>query len=58
MQSKIHTIFVDYHEILEKEPELLKIVGNGWDGIDNDTLIVDLPSENGNEGRGYTRFFF
>ncbi len=53
MQSKIHTIFVDYHEILEKEPELLKIVGNGWDGIDNDTLIVDLPSENGNEGRGY-----
>lgn len=45
MQSNIHTMFVDYHEILEKEPKLLEIVGDGWDGIDRDTLIVDLPSD-------------
>lgn len=51
MQSNIHTMFVDYHEILEKEPELLKVVGSGWDGIDEDTLIVDLPSDC--EQRGY-----
>lgn len=51
MQSSINTMFVDYDEILEKEPELLEIVGDGWDGIDTDTLIVDLPE--GSEKRGY-----
>lgn len=51
MQSNIKTMFVDYDEILEQEPKLLKIVGDGWDGIDKDTLIVDLP-ENSKE-RGY-----
>lgn len=42
MQSNIKTTYVDYDEIIEKEPNLLKIVGNGWDGIDNTMLIVDL----------------
>ena len=51
MQSNINTLFVDYDEILEKEPELLKIVGNGWDGIDKNTLILDLPE--GEKERGY-----
>ena len=51
MQSNIHTLFVDYHEILEKEPRLLEIVGNGWDGMDDEVLIADLPS--GSEARGY-----
>lgn len=51
MQSNIKTLFVDYDEIKEKEPHLLKIVDNGWDGIDKSTLIVDLP-EDSNE-RGY-----
>lgn len=50
-QSNIKTMFVDYDEIKTKEPELLEIVGDGWDGIDKDTLIVDLPS--GNKERGY-----
>ncbi len=51
MQSNIKTMFVDYDEIKEKEPELLEIVGNGWDGINRDTLILDLP-ENFTQ-RGY-----
>ena len=51
MQSNIKTMFVDYDEILNKEPELLNIVGEGWDGIDRDTLIADLPV--GENGRGY-----
>jgi len=51
MQSNIKTLYVDYYEILEKAPELLKIVENGWDGIDKDTLLVDLPA--GNKKRGY-----
>lgn len=51
MQSNINTMFVDYDEILEKEPELLKTVKNGWDGINQETLIVDLPE--GTEDRGY-----
>lgn len=51
MQSSINTMFVDYDEILNKQPELLNIVGEGWDGIDRDTLIADLPV--GKNGRGY-----
>ncbi len=51
MQSNIKTMFVDYDEIKEKEPKLLEIVGNGWDGINQDTLILDLP-ENSIQ-RGY-----
>lgn len=51
MQSNIHTMFVDYHEILEKEPKLLEIVKDGWDGMDENMLIVDLLE--GNKGRGY-----
>ena len=51
MQSNIKTLFVDLDEIKEKKSNLLKIVGNGWDGIDKDTLIVDLPE--GFKERGY-----
>lgn len=51
MQSNIKTLYVDYDEIREKEPQLLEIVANGWDGIDKDTLIVDLPE--GSKERGY-----
>lgn len=51
MQSNIKTLYVDYDEIKEKNPTLLKIVANGWDGIDKNTLIVDLPE--GCRERGY-----
>ena len=51
MQSSINTMFVNYDEILDKEPNLLKIVGAGWDGIDKNILIKDLPE--GEIGRGY-----
>lgn len=51
MQSNINTMFVDYDEIIEKEPELINIVGKGWDGIDKDTLVVDLPETS--KQRGY-----
>lgn len=51
MQSNIKTLFVDYDEIKVKNPKLLKIVDNGWDGIDKSTLIVDLPETS--KERGY-----
>ena len=51
MQSNINTFFVDYDEIMKKNPKLLEIVGNGWDGIDKNSLIRDLPA--GNKERGY-----
>ncbi len=51
VQSNIKTLFVDYDEINKKDAKLLKIVGNGWDGIDKSTLIVDLPETS--EERGY-----
>jgi len=51
MQSNIKTMYVNLDEIKEKKPQLIKIVGNGWDGIDKEILIADLP-ENSKE-RGY-----
>lgn len=51
MQSNIKTLFVDYDEIKVKNPKLLKIVDNGWDGIDKNILIADLPE--GSNKRGY-----
>lgn len=51
MQSNIKTLFVDYDEVKEKEPKLLEMLGDGWDGIDKDILIVDLPESN--KERGY-----
>lgn len=51
IQSNIKTLFVDYDEIKEKEPKLLEIVGAGWDGIDKEILIADLPE--GMKERGY-----
>ncbi len=51
MQSNINTMFVDYDEIKQKEPKLLELVKDGWDGIDKDTLIVDLPESD--EKRGF-----
>ncbi len=51
MQSNIKTLFVDYDEIKVKNSKLLKILDNGWDGIDKNTLIVDLPE--GSKERGY-----
>ncbi len=50
-QSNIETLFVDYDEIKEKAPELLKTVANGWDGIDKSLLLVDLPETS--KERGY-----
>ena len=51
MKSNCVTLFVDYDEVNEKEPELLRIVGDGWDGINKETLLVDLPADQ--EQRGY-----
>lgn len=51
MQSNIKTLFVDLDEIKEKKPNLIKIVDNGWDGIDKDILIIDLPETS--KQRGY-----
>lgn len=51
MQNKnINMLYVDYDEILEKQPELLKIVGSGWDGFDDESIIADIESDN---ERGY-----
>jgi ribosomal protein S8 len=46
MQSNINTMFVDYDEILKTNHKLLEIVGDGWDGINEETLIIDLPASN------------
>ena len=51
MQSNIKTLFVDLDEIKQKRPKLLEIVGSGWDGIDKEILIADLPEKS--KQRGY-----
>lgn len=49
--NKIKTSFVDINELREKRPELLKIIKDGWIGIDDHALLVDLPSDG--TSRGY-----
>lgn len=49
--NRIITSFVDIDELKEKYPELLKIIKNGWIGIDDYALLVDLPSDG--TSRGY-----
>lgn len=51
MQNKnINMLYVDYDEILEKEPKLLEIVGSGWDGFNNEAIIADIESTDGTRG--------
>ncbi len=49
--NRIITSFVDIDEVKEKFPELLKVVKEGWIGIDDYALLVDLPSDG--TSRGY-----
>lgn len=49
--NKIITKFVDLKQIKEKNPKLLDIIKNGWIGIDDSALLVDLPSDG--TSRGY-----
>ncbi|MDE5539068.1 MAG: SDR family oxidoreductase [Bacilli bacterium] len=49
--NKIVTKYVDLDELTEKKPELLKIINEGWIGIDDYALLVDLPSDG--TSRGY-----
>lgn len=48
--SNINTLYVDYDEVLEKEPELLKLVGNGWDGFNEEAIAVDIPDDENSRG--------
>lgn len=49
--NKIITKFVDLDEVKKNKPELLKVVKEGWIGIDDYALLVDLPSDG--TSRGY-----
>ena len=48
--DKIVTLFVDLQQIKDKNPKLLDVVKNGWIGIDNYALLVDLPSDGSSRG--------
>ena len=39
------TLFIDYNEVLEKEPELIEYVGSGIAEINNDVFFCDLPDD-------------
>lgn len=49
--NKILTKYVDLDELINTSPELLSIIKEGWIGIDNYALLVDLPSDG--TSRGY-----
>ena len=49
--NKIITKYIDLDDLKEKKPELLKIIKEGWIGIDDYALLVDLPSDG--TSRGY-----
>lgn len=49
--NKITTSFVDIDELRKNHKELIKIIKDGWIGIDDYALLVDLPSDG--TSRGY-----
>lgn len=49
--NKIVSNFVDLEELKITKPKLLDIIKNGWIGIDDYALLVDLPSDG--TSRGY-----
>lgn len=49
--DKIITKFVDLEQLKMNNPKLLEIIKNGWIGIDDYALLVDLPSDG--TSRGY-----
>jgi len=49
--NKIKTKFVDLDALKTTYPELMEIINNGWIGIDDYALLVDLPSDG--TSRGY-----
>ena len=49
--DKIITKFVDLEQLKKENPKLLDIIKNGWIGIDDYALLVDLPSDG--TSRGY-----
>ncbi len=49
--NKIVTKYVDLDELKIKYPQLIKVIKEGWIGIDNYALLVDLPSDG--TSRGY-----
>ena len=52
--NKITSLFVDLNILKSKYPELLETIGNGWIGVDDKALLVDLPSDG--TSRGYVTF--
>ena len=49
--DKIKCYYVNQKELIKKNPKLLDIISNGWIGIDDYALLVDLPSDG--TSRGY-----
>ncbi len=49
--DKIVTKFVDLEQLKKQKPKLLDVIKNGWIGIDDYALLVDLPSDG--TSRGY-----
>lgn len=45
IQSNMETLFVDYNEVIEKEPDLIETVGSGIAEINKDTFLCDLPDD-------------
>ena len=46
----IKSKFVDLENLKKSNSALLDTVGNGWIGIDNYALLVDLPSDGSSRG--------
>ena len=45
MQSNMKTLFVDYNEVMEKEPDLINKIGCGIAEINKDVFFCDLPDD-------------
>ncbi|MDR0449101.1 MAG: SDR family oxidoreductase [Rickettsiales bacterium] len=51
--KNVDAAWVDLDKIRADAPEIMEVVGDGWVGINDDVLLVDLPSGRYGESRGY-----
>ncbi|MDR2685499.1 MAG: SDR family oxidoreductase [Rickettsiales bacterium] len=51
--KQVNAMWADLDEVVQREPEAFGALGDGWVGINDDVLLVDLPPSAKGESRGY-----
>ena len=54
--KKINSLYVARDDLLKNNAKLLDVIEDGFIGINNELLLVDLPPSENKDSRGYITF--